>query len=114
MTQRQLAAFLHRFAAAVAVSFLVRLTAIFSITGWLLGAIALVLLVRFGTLAFKWTMYRVQQNSPHYHYNLMSDGVYGNDDRLTVEGLTGETIGFVVWTTAILLGGFGTWYALVN
>jgi hypothetical protein len=104
MTKRQLAAFLLRFAASVAVSLLVRLTAIFSITGWLLGAIVLVLGVRWGLLGWKWFAYRVQMNSPHYHYNMMSHATDGGE-RLTVEDLTEDTIGLSVWTTAVLLGG---------
>ncbi|NJR41227.1 MAG: hypothetical protein HC781_23290 [Leptolyngbyaceae cyanobacterium CSU_1_4] len=112
MTKRQLAAFLLRFAASVAVSLLVRLTAIFPITGWLLGAIALLLLVRVGILAFKWVMYRVQLNSPHYHYNSMSNAAYGGVS-ITVEELAEETIGLSIWATAILFGGFAAWYSLM-
>jgi hypothetical protein len=113
MTKRQLAAFLLRFAASVAVSLLVRLTAIFSITGWLLGAIALLLVVRVGILAFKWVTYRIQLNSPHYHYNSMSNAAYGGT-QITVDELTEETIGLAIWVTGILLGGGSAWYALMT
>jgi hypothetical protein len=113
MTKRQLAAFLLRFAASVAVSLLVRLTAIFSITGWLLGAIALLLVVRVGILVFKWVMYRVQLNSPHYHLNHYSNAAYGDGNQITVGELTEETIGLAIWVTAILFGGLASWYALL-
>jgi hypothetical protein len=112
MTKRQLAAFFLRFAATVASSLLVRLAAIFPIAGWLIGAIALMLLVRVGILAFKWVMYRIQLNSPHYHYNAMSNAAYGGGDQITVGELTEETIGLAIWTTAILFGGLAAWYAL--
>jgi hypothetical protein len=113
MTKRQLAAFFLRFAATVASSLLVRLAAIFPITGWLIGAIALLLAVRLGILMFKWAMYRVQMNSPNYYHNTMSSAAYGSGDQITVGELTEETIGLAVWITAILFGGLGAWYSLM-
>lgn len=112
MTKRQLAAFLLRFSASVAASFLVRLAAMFPITGWLLGAIALLLIVKTVILAFKWMLYRSQLNSPHYHYNSMSNAAYGGE-QITVGELTEETIGLAIWATAILFGGFAAWYSLI-
>jgi hypothetical protein len=112
MTKRQYSAFLLRFSASIAASLLVRLAAVFPITGWMIGAIALLLFVRVGILAFKWVMYRVQMNSPHYHYNSMSNAAYGGSSMISVEDLTEETIGLAIWTTAILFGGLAAWYAL--
>jgi hypothetical protein len=112
MTKRQLSAFLLRFSSSIAASLLVRLAAVFPITGWMIGAIALLLSVRLGTLAFKWVMYRVQMNSPHYHYNSYTNSAYGGSSMITLEELTEETIGLAIWTTAILLGGGSAWYAL--
>jgi hypothetical protein len=113
MTKRQLGAFLLRFGASIAASLLVRLAAIFPITGWMIGAIVLLLVVRVGILAFKWILYRVQLNSPHFHYNAMSNAAHGGGNQITVEELTEETIGLAIWTTAILFGGLAAWYALV-
>jgi hypothetical protein len=112
MSKRQSAAFLLRFSASIAASLLVRLAAIFPITGWAIGAIALLLAVRIGILAFKWFMYRVQINSPHYHLNHYSNAAYGDGDQITAADLTDETIGLAIWVTAILLGGGAAWYAL--
>lgn len=112
MTKRQLAAFLLRFSASVAASFLVRLAAMFPITGWLLGAIVLLLIIKAVILVGKWMLYRSQLSSPHYHYNAMSDAAYGGE-RVTVGDLTEETIGLAIWATALLFGGFAAWYSLM-
>lgn len=113
MTKRQLAAFLLRFSASIASSFLVRLEAVFPITGWLIGAIALLLIIKAAILTFKWILYRVKLNSPHYHYNAMSQEAYGGD-QITVGELTEETIALAIWAMAFLIGGGATWYALAN
>jgi hypothetical protein len=114
MSKRQYSAFLLRFSASIAASLLVRLAAIFPIVGWMIGAIALLLVVRVGILSFKWVMYRVQLNSPHYHLNHYSNAAYGDGHQITVGELTEETIGLAIWVTAILFGGFAAWYGLMT
>jgi hypothetical protein len=84
----------------------------FPITGWMIGAIALLLIIKAVILAFKWMLYRSQLNSPHYHFNSMSDAVYGGE-RVTMGDLTQETIGLAIWATAILFGGCAAWYSLM-
>jgi len=112
MSKRQLSAFLLRFSASIAASLLVRLAAVYPIMGWAIGAVSLLLAVKLGALVFKLIMYRVQQNSPHFHLNHYSDAAYGGGDQITLRELTEESIAFGVWATAILLGGLAAWYAL--
>jgi hypothetical protein len=111
MTRRQLSAFLARFSASIAASFLVRLAAIFPMAGWVIGALALLFFIKGCILATKWILYRQQLNSPHYHYSAMVVATDGGES-LTVGELTYETISFSVWATSALFGGLATWFAL--
>jgi hypothetical protein len=112
MTRRQSSTFLLRISASIVASFLVRLATIFPLSWWVIGAIALLFLVKGGIIATKWILYRQQLNSPHYHYNSMVQATDGGES-LTVGELTYETINFAVWTTAAAFGGITTWFALV-
>jgi hypothetical protein len=111
--KRQLAAFLLRLNAGVAASLIIRLAADYPIAGYLAIAAVLIGGIRVLLLMGKWSLYRKQQASPHYHYRQMSIAAYGRSgDEITIHELNQESLTVGVWVIAALIGAGATWYQL--